>query len=294
MIVSAVMSNSAPGVGTIVPGNVGITVALLQGPTVLVQRSFNAVARSVHVSNASAADTTSIIGGAPHGFRATLAAGTPFETPTTIVGFIRQGTAQRGAIVGHLSCGAGSADVLRNGSCTIAGTYAASNSAPGTGTLVPGNATLNVSMLGNIGEQDTLLTTSIPITLAAATPAPTATIGTVNVQGTPIIGVPGPTVPLSVQLVNPGTAIPNATVRIQVQQGAAARDAGGGTLAFNCGSGAGVIPTGGCTLNTHFAVSNATSGSGTFVAGAATLGIIINDPAAGQIRKFLTIQLTAR
>jgi len=116
----------------------------------------------------------------------------------------------------------------------------------------------------------------------------------VQAQGTAVIGTPGPNVPVSIQLANPGASRTNTTIRIQVQQGTAARDAGGGTVAFNCGAGAGVIPAGGCTLNTHFAVSNVSSGSGTFAPGAATLGVIITDPVLGQIRKFVTIQLAAQ
>jgi hypothetical protein len=90
---------------------------------------------------------------------------------------------------------------------------------------------------------------------------------------TPVID--GASVPYTATLQNPGASLSNIFVMASVVQGATRRSAGG-TL-VNCGSGSGVLPTGTCTVPSTYTVSSTLSGTGTFVAGPATLELRIQN-----------------
>ncbi len=79
----------------------------------------------------------------------------------------------------------------------------------------------------------------------------------------------GPSVPYAATLLNPGTGDLSVVVlQAFIQQPGASRAAGG--FQVTCGGAPGVLPSGICNTNFTLIASNATTGSGTLVAGAAT------------------------
>jgi len=175
---------------------------------------------------------------------------------------------RRNLDMGLVDCGSGPG-VLPVGGCTVSGAFKASNTdlgISGSGTLKVGQAFLTVSLLDSTGyfqETKSVFVTIIPNTLTIA--------GVSASSLTPVIE--GASVPYTASLQNPGVSLSNIFVMASVVQGTTRRDAGG-TL-VNCGSGSGVLPTGTCAVPSTYSASNTLGGTGTLVAGPATLQLRI-------------------
>jgi len=175
---------------------------------------------------------------------------------------------RRNLDMGLVDCGSGPG-VLPVGGCTVSGAFKASNTDLGisrSGTLKVGQAFLTVSLLDSTGyfqETKSVFVTIIPNTLTIA--------GVSASSLTPVIE--GASVPYTASLQNPGVSLSNIFVMASVVQGTTRRDACG-TL-VNCGSGSGVLPTGTCAVPSTYSASNTLGGTGTLVAGPATLQLRI-------------------
>jgi hypothetical protein len=261
--------------GVIKPGGVGVEMQLVDNGTVLETRTIGV--KSVSSTRLGvlrpSRDSIGLEGGS-----------LPFTVTLENVGVIHSGMrikseisqangsspttdARRDLGLFLVDCGSGSG-VLPVGTCTVSSTFRASNSDPGVGQLTLGPAFLTVSLLDSAGyyqETKSVRVTIIPNTLAIA--------GMSSSSYTPVID--GASVPYTATLQNPGASLSNIFVMASVVQGATRRSAGG-TL-VNCGSGSGVLPTGTCTVPSTYTVSSTLSGTGTFVAGPATLELRIQN-----------------
>src|SRR5262249_44717827 len=149
------------------------------------------------------------------------------------------------------------------GSFTVTGSIAASNAGGGTGTLAPGAATFEVQLT----QGTTVLATStVPLTLVST--APTMTALTPNATS---VTLEGAAVAYSTTLNNPGASQTNVLLQGWINQGTVRRAAGGAMVM--CGAGVGVLPTGSFPVQGSMGASNGSGGSGTLVAGAATLEV---------------------
>lgn len=105
-----------------------------------------------------------------------------------------------------------------------------------------------------------------PFTSVVANPG--ATIDDVDLSSTSLV-IGGPLVSYTATITNTtASTISTAVLQATVDQGSASRAAGG--LQVTCGSGAGNLPPGTCTLSFSINASNSTAGVGTLVSGAAT------------------------
>ena len=112
--------------------------------------------------------TTFVIGGDAVNYTAIIQ--NPGDAIANVVlqGWILQNDSRRGANGTFLGCGQSSGS-LPTGKCTQPWSAAASNSAGGSGTLVPGDATLLLELrVGNVTDGRLLASRSIPITLMPA------------------------------------------------------------------------------------------------------------------------------
>ena len=182
MIMPLSVTNNNAGSGTLVVGPATFQVALLQGTTVLATRSWSGNVVDVRFTSAAVTTSPTFIGGIQN-FTATVSNAGPAIQNVALGGYIRQGSAQRGYVVSTFNCGGDG--VLSSGSCTINGTYSADNAYQGSGTLVPGPATLVVP-LQVMSPPAVLDLVQIPITLA---PGPTIT--SVTPPSSVTIGTPG-------------------------------------------------------------------------------------------------------
>lgn len=279
--VTLVLSNTTPGPGTIVPGSADVLWQLVQGSTVLQTRHWSTVVLAAFITTPPTFAAPLVIDGPGKTYTATLTNnGTPISF-ATLNSYLLQGATRRDLSPHSVVCGGSQA--LPNGTCTINGVATVSSTARGNGTLVPGSATAVFVLADFTGDvADTVL---VPVTLASNAPptmppptAPAASIGTVTISTAATIGAPGPT-PIAIAVGNTGGTLTNASLRMMVLQGSSERYATNGSQAFDCGSGTGVVPSGGCTINTSFFVSNTSPGTGSFSAGAAKLIIYVVDPA---------------
>jgi hypothetical protein len=283
-----------PGQGTFVPGPATQFTQLFQGSKLLQTRTWTLTVDDARIASPPSFTAPLVIDGPKAPFPVTLTNnGSPIPSPV-LEGYIIQGTAKRSLEADFFTCGASGA-TLPTGTCTTADTLAASNSAFGTGTLVPGSASVVFVLKDRTAVADTVI---VPVTLASNAPpttppptSPTPSIGAVAVSGAAVIGAPGPNTPVAITFGNTGGAVPNGALRMMILQGSSERYATSGSLPFNCGSGNGVVPTGGCTVNATFFASNTAPGTGTFTAGAAKLIVYLVDP-ANAVLATKTVPLT--
>jgi hypothetical protein len=138
-----------------------------------------------------------------------------------------------------------------------------SNSAPGPGILVPGAATFTLHVIQTSASGDTeLASKSLLVNLVGAV-SMTATISPTTI----VIGGAAATGTAVIQ--NPANSLPGVLIQGYVVQGTARRATGGSLV--TCGSNPGVLPQGTCTTPISVGVSNSGSGTGTLVAGPATI-----------------------
>lgn len=286
MVMALSVKNTNAGSGTLVPGPATFQVDLLQGTTVLASRSWSGTVVDVRFTSAAVTTSPALIGGIQN-FTATVSNAGPAIQDVVLNGYIRQGTAQRGFARATIDCGVG-AGVLSSGSCAINGTYSANNVDLGSGTLVPGPATLVVP-LQVMFPPAVLDLVEIPITLA---PGPTIT--SIVPPSSVTIGAPGPLVSYTATISNPGPAFTNVFATATLAQNFTHRSAIPGPQTVNCGSGAGNLPVGTCTFTSLFFVNNAGAGEGTLLPDSASLQIQVSDQTNGVLAsKSVMVRLVA-
>ena len=116
----------------------------------------------VTLANLSLASTTLTIGGLAVDYTVDVVNSGGKQTSVVLQGEIFQGNTVRAAGGLHVVCG-GELGVLPHGTCPTSFTAQASNSTGGSGTLVPGAATLRLTVVAADGS--TLALTSAAITL---------------------------------------------------------------------------------------------------------------------------------
>src|SRR5581483_11087535 len=177
----------------------------------------------------------------------------------TLQGWINQGSARHSAVGPFNDFGSGSG-VLPGGSGTLSAPLGAFNTTTGTGTLAPGAATFELQLTQGT---DLLATTTLPVTIV---PCPTLTAP--SPPSTNVI-IEGPSVPYTATLNNTGPSLANVSINCLVRQGTAWRRCGNAMTDF--GNGAGVLPAGATALSNSILASNSQGGTGTLVAGQATV-----------------------
>jgi len=181
--------------------------------------------------------------------------GTAIEPGVSIRAEIVQGTATRQAANVLTQCQPSDpAGVLPNGSCDMTIPATASNTATGSGTLVPGAATLVVRVLQTVpGSVTELASKTVDVNLVA-----TPTITTLNLAST-TLPIDGPSVNYTATLQNPANSLQGVLLQGVLVQGAVSKGAGG--LSVSCGAAIGVLPPGTCTINFTATASNSVGGT---------------------------------
>jgi hypothetical protein len=221
---------------------------------------------------------SAVLGGPSAAFQATFDNDGPTRANASFQGFITQGAARRAAtplLPVSFDRGAG---VLPHGSRTVVGDFAVSNLAPGTGTLAPGDASLELQLLVDGTE---LATRTIPLTLVYQA----TTVGIV-VSGTPLV-VNGDTGSYTATVRNQGSALTAMELRGWIRQNAARRAAG--NVAVSVGGPAGELPAGTFQVTGSMGASNTANGAGTLVVGPAILELELVE--SGVIRHTATVPI---
>ena len=195
--------------------------------------------------------------------------GSPIDG-VSIRGLITQGAASREASPKtDLTC-AGTIATLPGGTCDMVFVASASNSADGTGTLVPGSAVFELDVIQTVAGTETVLASkTIAITLVAP-----VTISSLVLNST-TLAIDGPSVGWTATLSNPGTIQKGVFMQGQIIQGTTVKGAGGATI--TCGAALGVLPPGTCTFSFTVTAANSAGGTGTLVPGAATFELQLEE-----------------
>lgn len=250
-------SNTTDGTGTLVAGPATFELDLLENGSVLHQASTNIelVGGPPKIASASLASTSVMI----DGVRPTLSykldnSGAPQSSVSLAFAFV-QGATRRGASA-PISVGSGSG-VLPTGSSGGSLFVSAYNSLPGTGTLAPGAATLELQLLDATATVVDTWTIAVSLvakpTIAAFTPGTTSFI------------LNGPGVPFTATIDNPGPALSTISFTCTIVQGTVSQS----TSTF------GTLPTGRTTISSSMKAPSSTP-SGTLVPGPATLKFTVN------------------
>ena len=177
---------------------------------------------------------------------------------------ITQGAATREAASGPLTCSGSPGDVgkLPTGGCDIMFSATASNSRPGSGTLVPGPAVFVLRVMQTVGTTQTELgSKSVNVNLVAS-PGITA----LSLAST-TLAIDGPGTTYTATLLNPASSLQNVLLQGWIVQGLTRRESDRRPL--DCGSNMGVFPPGSCTITLPAPVSSSAPGVGTLTPGAA-------------------------
>ena len=255
-----VASNTASGTGTLVPGAATVELQVVANGTVLSSTTFNITLQAKPTIAAMTLQSSTVVLGAT-----STSYQTSFTNPgsslsnVALQGWISQGSARHCAVGPFIDFGNGSG-VLPNGSGTLSAPFGAFNTTSGTGTLAPGAATFELQLTQGT---ELLATTTLPVTVV---PCPTLTAP--SPTSTNVI-VEGPGVPYTATLNNTGPSLPNVSINCLVLQGAASRSSG--TAITDFGNGAGIAPAGATALSSSILASNSQAGTGTLVAGPATV-----------------------
>lgn len=261
MTVPVSASNAATGIGTLVPGAAVLVMHVYQadptGPIELASKSINVnLVATPGITSLTLASTTLPIDGPSISYTATLNNPANSLQGMTLQGVIVQGSTTRAA--GGLSVNCGSATgVLPPGNCTINFTATASTTTAGTGSLLPGPATFQLSLIQSGGGTSTTLDTkSVAVTLVSSTPK----IVSLTLASTSLV-IGGASVSYTVQLQNPGFPQTDIILQGELVQGTVTRGAGGTYV--SCGGALGALPTTGadvCTI--QFTVTAAGDAAG--------------------------------
>jgi hypothetical protein len=216
--------------------------------------------RLYSITSLTLADNTIPIGGTPGTYTATLNNIASAASGVALQGWMVQGATRRAAGGTSVNCGAGTG-VLPSGNCTMSFSAVASNTTSGTGTLIPGVATFELDM--TVGS--TTVTRTIGVNLIP---------GTFTASGDVTFSLSGALGDMKTSITNTGSQTYGSySYQMTVIQGSAHRSAGSTPLSCS-GAGWGNLPGNTtCTQNLYPAVSNNNSGSGTLVAGFATMQV---------------------
>lgn len=163
---------------------------------------------------------------------------------------------------------------LPTGNCDMVFNARATNAPPGTGTLVPGSATLVLRVLHvTLAVETELASKSVTVNLIA-----TPSITTLTLAPT-MVAIGGPSATYNASLQNPANSLQGVQLQGWFVQGLVRR-AAGGTL-VSCGSSAGAFPPGTCTMTSPASASNAGAGTGTLVPGPATFELHLIQSSGG-------------
>lgn len=184
---------------------------------------------------------------------------------------ITQGTASHAAGRALVTCANSAPGVLPKGAtCETILNVAASNAGAGSGTLAPGDASLETTLVQGSGRRESVLdgrSTAISLTAQQVPGDPSITSLALPVSE---FLVNGPGHPYTITLDNPGTALSIVVVQGEIVQGDVTHAAGGTNVLCSPLPG-GTLPTGTCSFDWSASASNLSGGSGTFTAGPATL-----------------------
>lgn len=262
------------GAGTLVPGTATFLLQLKDSAGNIVDthtRTITLQPNTPRITALSLSSTSAIIDGPTVPFTSTLDnPGLASHSEVSIQGFVVQGSLKRPANGTEIDCGRG-LGVLPTNSCTVSFELSASNSAGGSGTLVPGAATFELDLRDSTGA--VWSTRTVAITLVPDLRFTGLTLK----SDTAVIG--GPTVPYSTTITNSGlTNASGLLLKSRILQGSTIRAANSATgVEINCGSGSGVVPPGTCTTSASYFASNSSTGSGILVPGAATFQLLLTD-----------------
>ena len=190
--------------------------------------------------------------------------------PANVVvrGEITQAAASRRAVNTSTQCSPAPADAgkLPTGTCDMTFAASASNSALGTGTLSPGSATFTLHVIQTSDAGDTELANKSLLVNLVGTPSMTVTIAPLAVL------IDGAAATATAVIQNPANSLQGVLLQGWAVQGTAPneiRRPTGGSL-VTCGSNAGVLPPGTCTMTISVAPSNIGPSTGDLVPGDAT------------------------
>jgi hypothetical protein len=270
------VKNENPQSGTLVPGAAVLRLYVMQltpsGTVILAskEQAVNLVG-TPRISSLALSTSYFVINGAPVNYTATLQNPANGLQGVALQAFFLQGETLRfragSSSPTPVTCG-GPPGQLPNGSCTLTLPAVAANAGSGQGgPLKVGDAKLLVVMtqngapLDSTTRDDTLIPAA-PHLLSVALTATSFTIG-------------GSGVAYTAKLTNGGTSAAGISVQSYIEQSGTnvAQRAAGETL-VSCGGAAGVLPTTTttpCTVSTAASASNTNDGTGTLVAGPATL-----------------------
>ena len=243
------------------------------------------IAGTQSISALSPGSTALAIGGASSGYVATIQNTDVNLSGAAVQGWIIQSganTARRAAASNAVQCGGGSG-VLPSGTCSISGSFLASNTMMGSGTLLPGPAVFELDLVVNgvVRSQK-----SVSITLGSSASITGITLNSTRGDTTLI---EGESVAYTTTLKNVGASMSGLALQGTIVQGSAHRFAGGGAL--SCTTTSGVLPNGTCTFAGQLTATNNTAGDGTLVTGSATFQVQLVD-AGGHVLSTANIPLT--
>jgi hypothetical protein len=197
-----------------------------------------------YISSLSVNNTTLAIGVSSSGsYTAMLRNPGWTRDPVVMATFIRQGTATRAAGTRAVHCG-DAPSVLPNGFCTDGGLLSASNTAGGTGTLVPGPASFEVRL--KVGTT-VVATRSVAVTLIYPPPIVT------SVELPDTILATGLYTPFTFTMMNPGPPTQYTNYELSFLDAGGARFGGDVRTRVKCGRfGDSSVPTGTCTDSSGF------------------------------------------
>ena len=205
---------------------------------------------------------------------------------------ITQGAASRQAVNTPTLCSTTPGDIgkLPTGSCDITFTASSSNLASGSGTLSAGSATFTLHVIQTSDAGETELASKSLLVNLVATPSMTVTIAPTAIL------IDGTAATATAVIQNPANSLQGVLLQGWIVQGAApnqTRRPSGGSL-VTCGSNAGVLPPGTCTMTLPVTASNAGSGTSVLVAGPATfeLDLIQTSGSANTTLDVETVPIT--
>ena len=204
---------------------------------------------------------------------------------------ITQGAASRQAVNAPTQCSSqGGVGKLPTGSCDMTFTASASNSAPGSGTLTAGAATFTLHVIQTSDAGDTELASKSLLVNLVGTPSMTVAVAPTTLL------IDGAAATATAVIQNPANSLQGVLLQGWIVQGAApsqTRHPSGGSL-VTCGSNAGVLPPGTCTMTIPATASNVGSGTSLLVAGPATfeLDLIQTSGSANTTLDVETVPIT--
>ena len=201
---------------------------------------------------------------------------------------ITQGSASKPALNTPTQCASAPAGKLPTGTCDMSFTTSASNSTPGSGTLIPGSATFTLRVVQTSASGDIeLASKSVNVNLVAA-PSMTVTVAPT------VVLIDGAASTATAVIQNPSNSLQGMLVQGSIVQGVApnqTRRPTGGSL-VTCGSNAGVLPPGTCTRTIPVSASTVAPGTGVFASGAATFELQLIQ-SSGSVNTTLDVKTTS-